>query len=92
MTLKHLIKNIKTLTRLLEQNPKLLDNIVIVHYSCELLIWDNEEKKILIHKKPFAVSNTFHLCLESQVEAFLCEEFKVIKFIQPVVLNGSQRL
>lgn len=77
----------------MSENPYLLDNIHIVTFSCVLLILEGgEEKTLAIVKKPFAVTTTFRLGFESQIELWLCGEHKVLKFHKPVRLHGSKKL
>lgn len=93
MILRDVVQDLKHLNALLAENPALLHNIEIVYFSAVILVTEGqEEKKKTFHKQSFSVTTTFHLAFESQVEAFLCQQYKVIKFVKPVKLHGSKKL
>lgn len=93
MNLRHLITDFAAMAELLQKEPDLMANIEIVEYSTTLLVYRNTaEEEIVLQRRKFAVTKTFHLCFASQVEAHLCQEYEVVKFLKPVKIYASKRL
>jgi hypothetical protein len=91
MTLRNIVLDLTALNRLLEENPYLLSNIEIVLFSATILVYrEDKEETVSFKKKSFAVTTTFHLSLESQIEAWLCEEYRIAKFIKEVKIDRKK--